>query len=162
MVFDVLRITLYIAAIAIALLPCNVSMANEEAAPPSSAAELEEMLNSGNAEIRTILIHEPDDKNRLMDMNLLLMTIEEDYIVVLGDHTQLEKIEFPSREPRESDYKLRQMQIWIENTNQVAITQRIVTDLWPINEIPGIANIRALDYQIRWLLDLDYLVTSKK
>lgn len=148
-----------LAAMTLVLLAESDSMAGEEA--PGSPAELERMLEAGEAIIRTVSLHRPSDMERLHDAGLLVMTGEDAYAVVLGHCSQFEHLGLEHRAPREADHKMRRAAVWIEDASQIESVQQLVADLWPIERVPGFTEIRALDYQIRWLHDRGYEVVRR-
>lgn len=128
---------------------------------PLSAEEVNELIERGEAEVYTVSVRNDADVSRIRATGVALITREPRYIVTLGDRERAEAMTalgLPLRTTKEEDYRYRPIKVWIERREQIQDLQETIADLWPIEDVPGYAYGRALDYQIDALQNRGYRI----
>lgn len=132
--------------------------------PSISLRDAELLMKTGKIQFRTVPVGSEDDISTVRQAGGIIVTYEPTYVVVMGDRRRIDALRslgLRPREPVERDYKLRAIDIWIDDAARIPEMQRIIADLWPVEIVPGYLHGRALDYQIEQLRDEGYEVRLK-
>lgn len=132
--------------------------------PSISLRDAELLMKTGKIQFQTVPIGPEDDISTVRQAGGIIVTYEPTYVVVMGDRRRMDALRslgLRPREPVERDYKLRAIDIWIDDAARIPEIQRIIADLWPVEIVPGYLHGRALDYQIERLRDEGYEVRLK-
>lgn len=138
--------------------PSNAAPTCAAGGAPNSPEQLQELRDSGQVSVRTVMLNDADARAKLRPACMLAMTVEPSYAVVLARHGALDAAGLTHRAPVESDYKRRRVTIEIDEAQQVAVVQQLLGDLWPVIKVPGYAEGRGRDYEIAWLRDRNFKV----
>jgi hypothetical protein len=139
--------------------------ANDDASVRSqhSTDALEKLFRSDRLRIITIT-YECNGLEKTVDrVGAFMMVEEKDYWVVAGNEAQIEKISklnCRTREPVESDYKYRDITVYIKNIEEIKDVQAHCSDLFPTEKIPGKIQCRCLDFQLHHLEALGFEIGS--
>jgi hypothetical protein len=125
---------------------------------PHTPEELQALRDSGRVVARTVTLHDTDDRRRLQPLCLLALTEQDTYAVVILPRDALRSLRLPHREPVESDYRMRRVAVEIADARQTESVQNLLGDLWSVRSVPGYAEGRAMDYEIRWLRERHFRV----
>lgn len=139
----------------------NASPMCAEGGAPNSPEELQQLRDSGQVSVRTVMLNDADTRARLRSACVFAMTMEPSYAVVLARHGALDAAGLTHRPPVESDYKRRRVTIEVNDAEQVAVVQQLLGDLWSVTKVPGDAEGRGTDYEIGWLRDRNFKVVIR-
>ena len=125
-----------------------------------SIEEYENLLSDPQAEVAKVLIKDRNDISIIHNIGVIIITQEPQYLLITGDLKKINKIKtlFSVREPRETDYRMRPIRVWIENSKQIEELSRAGVDIWPIEHLPGYIYGGAFDCTIKWLQSRDYRI----
>lgn len=122
---------------------------------------LEDLISAGKLIVLKIPIEESSDISTIRQTGTIIMTREPDYVIIIGDQNQIDAIKalgFSLIHPSENDHKLRAVKIWVSDKEQIRELRKILSDLWPVGDIPGYVYGGAFDFQIEWLQGKGYTV----